>query len=1690
MIRKLHLVFLLLLACTYTGFAQHTCNLTLTPEGDNLCILEKRAYDFSMIRACRGNIVNYRANSPSAISYEWTVVGGDYQLFDNGSLCQVTWGEGYSGMVIVEAMLPDSSICTSQIQVVLEDKPVAGIISVPNYIVNVDDPEEKWIEVCLGDTLSFVDNSTSSDLPIIDYYWEFPYGVSNNRSISFVARDPGSYSIIHRVYNECGCYDEAKIKLIVREECPLKLSCFGTVCAYSQYSYSILSPGCTDYLWNVEGGTIVSPQHQPDVVVQWDAPESGFGMLYLDGASCECECKSRKSIKIPVISDNVNINGPDTICLDESYTFSVPLWGSTRYSWSVTPSTGIDVSEDNNNLILTPHQKRTYILSVTYSCDFLGCGPYTVTKVIDVRNKLNINADSSDEEVCIGTSLTFSTNTTAPSDWTVELNDSILHSNLGSTLSYTFNTNGIFVIKARNANYCNEALMTVIVKDNPPAPTMISGPDTICPGYTAEYSAIPSSQDNIIFWEWNTDGLIHTYAGNKVNITFGNSVENINVYQVDRETGCRSEAAVYHVSPFRLAAWPYQGYVRVCQGQTITLSSLRDQSEDDVLYEWKVEPAYALSIQGSHLAADLTILANYSNNLPLTARLILKRAYCDTSRYDTAYVRIGEIDPPTITHTPVCVGQSGSFSVADESDANKDASYWYIDNNTSNPEYGIPRNLVFDNTNSHVVHLHYVSKYGCDIDDSITITPCPAMADMQIISNNGTLSVVIDGGSTGYSYLWMTGETTSSIVHSDDNYWCKVTSSECGCIRKLSHHTEGSGCINVNAAFDIIPLCNNIIGINLHSIPGLNYPLSVSMSQRSYNKDYTVKNAGERLMVPDTGDFTLTVQWSMGDTCYYSTVHGAINNAIIMQYENNCNGQLVISGHQTNGVAIVIDATAINLSNSTISTHGLEVNRVSLSIPDSGWYRIHLIFNDDTSCWFDTLIHFNLAPSIQSINVGSTLCENTAFTFSADATGTDLTYKWEFGDGSWNFGNGIDHVYGYPEHSTVTLTVTDPNGCSSTYSTFVNVINNDLESFSQEGIVTNNSPTCPGDSVVIRTITGQSIYSWSPCDQFTGDSAYVFEAGTYIVDITSNIGGCRKQWERNVPYPNGPFASIVCDSTYCQGDIADIMGDIGNEYTYQWHIHSENIDDSATSSNLKYHLFNPGSYQVILQVSDLTGCSSFDTAYFYVHPTPSAPILQFCGNQCITAGPVDLCSASGLPLLWSNGTKGSSAQYFTDGSVGAYYIDVTTGCKSYGTTIQIPKAPNFDGLLTGCYCIDSNALPANLPLYSLGSSNTLPWKWDLFYSAIISGNIPPSPIMLPVPSVGEYNLVIPDYGLGCHTASPSLLIETQGCKNQITPNETSSVWGVVTKKICELIGCELQYVITVRICNGTNEPVCIDNISPILPINYSVTSGIPMMLNPTECQDVTLVMQYNFSSPSSFVYDMTCGGESVGNFTVDLSDWMDCVQPDTCVINVTPSFVLDQTLSQPYQSVFFNIGLTFPTLSGTVISVWCDQGQIIDGNYVAPTYSGLLMLDYGLMTQLVVDSADFCFHVVCCDDGRICTSDICIPYRDVWEMCGQLNFQSGSKKGNVIENNRDNNTETKFLLVPNPATKLVRVMQMDNRPMGDEIQLVEVFSMNGQKVISREFSDQFDISCLPSGTYIVKVVTSMNSYDYLKLIKQ
>ena len=74
--------------------------------------------------------------------------------------------------------------------------------------------------------------------------------------------------------------------------------------------------------------------------------------------------------------------------------------------------------------------------------------------------------------------------------------------------------------------------------------------------------------------------------------------------------------------------------------------------------------------------------------------------------------------------------------------------------------------------------------------------------------------------------------------------------------------------------------------------------------------------------------------------------------------------------------------------------------------------------------------------------------------------------------------------------------------------------------------------------------------------------------------------------------------------------------------------------------------------------------------------------------------------------------------------------------------------------------------------------------------------------------------------------------------------------------------------------------------------------------------------------------------------------------------------------------------------------------------------------------------------------------------------------------------------------MPNPATNEVNVIDSQIDVPADNIISIDVLSMQGQKVLSVEGTSQFDVSSLPAGAYIVRVVTDTNQHEYLKLIKK
>lgn len=1652
------------------------CDLMLVPEEDNLCVMEKRAMNYSWVRACRGGVSVYRAYSPSAVSYTWDVVGGTWTLSEDGTICTIVWGDGDAGMVQVVAMRNDSTTCEGYSHVELLDKPVIGLVSSPNYVVDPSSPKDKWIEVCAWDTIILTDNSTNGGLPIAEYYWESPYGISSSRTFSFVANTPDdSYDIIHRAYNECGCYDEEIIKIIIKDKCPVKFSCYGAVCGNSDATYTIEEPNFSEYNWSITGGQLLPPTNGRTVHVHWNTPESGYGTLYLDGTFSECECKSRKSIRIPVISGDVPISGTDTICVGDSYEFSLPLWGATEYTWSVSNPANVILDPDANIVSVRALQTGSYTLTATVECAFLNCGPYTIRKTIVVKDILSITPDS--PEVCAGSEVTFNADPNSVSYWSVEQNNQVVYSTTGVTMTYTFDNSGLYTVYAQNSNFCNRASQVVRVTDRPSSPYVTSGPTNVCPNSTYTYTAASAAPGCYILWEWIDDNGTQQYSGTKVNITFGSVLHDINVYQVNRTTGCMSEPTVYHVQTLQLAPWPYNSIIKICPYQQRTLSSLVDQSSNGVIYRWTVIPTNAISIQDSGMAAKVKLLANYTDGSVVEAKIILMRQWCGGVQYDTVIAHVGEIDPPTIIPPDeICVNRSNEFTVANWEEADQEDSYWYISSNSFIPVgeighfphfdpfdrinriYGVPAYISFPNAQSYDVHLHFVvSQGGCWADTMIQVSPvnCPGTAE--------------------------------------------------------------PGCINVEDAFQVVTHCRYTIVSIEDLLPGcgLEYPFTLTVRKNGRIILVTeVTGPTQHIMIPENGECDFSVGWSVDGQCYVHTVTVNLTGTVPdISLKNNCDGRLAVTAPFNTTVRVTpLDNVGASQS---VNFNGLfSPSSILITMPATGRYAVRFIFSriPNSDCYLDSIIYFDNTPlTIDNINISPNVCENTAYIFHVGVLGVaPFTYEWDFGDGSSNRGNDIKHVYDYREiAANVQLTVTDDNGCSISMRQPVTVHHDNTVSYT---LTVSSEPQCPDDPAVLVTNDALgNTYLWSPSGLSTTYTANVYNSGDYSVTVTTPIG-CRKKMKRNVAYPNAPFAAIIHDDNYCQGDVVKLYGDVGSNYTYTWVVTKpDGSSMTLTDANPQFNANQHGDYYVVLTVSDGT-CSSNANANFHVHKKPDLPTLSLCGNSCITNGPVDVCSDDGRDLHWSNGMRGPVVPYYYAGEVSAYYIDPVTGCKSDIKRTEIPKAPDFDGFLSGCYRFCYDNMPDKMLIYSLGVNNSSPFdlEWYYFEDPIHATSLPPVPADLPIVGDGEYHLKV-NYSHSpeeCEVFSPLFTIAGVDCKpnNPNNPGYTSPLVIVDPKVTCEVNHCDIIYVIHGQLCNLSGESIRIEevqsgNSTMAEPVN-------PFEIGPGECIDIEYSVVCNQNAPE-VIYLMFIGpeGTPVGYFYYNFYDWLYCLNLDSCNMNITPYIELEQT--SPNQTVYlqFQLGLGVAGAVGSVPAIWCDQGRILESDYSGGIYYGRLMVDYGLLSQLTANGGSFCFHVICCYEDKMCIQDICVSYSDLWnvvqtgEPYGRIpegGHQGGPKGGtkNINTTNGSNSTSqvqtsyTKLALDPNPATGTVSVCDATTRVPVADVVSVDVISMQGQVVLTVTGSGRLDISNLSVGSYIVKVVTGDGSCDYLKLIKK
>lgn len=212
--------------------------------------------------------------------------------------------------------------------------------------------------------------------------------------------------------------------------------------------------------------------------------------------------------------------------------------------------------------------------------------------------------------------------------------------------------------------------------------------------------------------------------------------------------------------------------------------------------------------------------------------------------------------------------------------------------------------------------------------------------------------------------------------------------------------------------------------------------------------------------------------------------------------------------------------------------------------------------------------------------------------FTNKSTGTgQLSYQWNFGDGTVSTAANPSHTYTINGSYTVSLKVTSAQGC--------------VDSIRQENLikvgVTKADFTAPATGCVneaipfASTLTSAASISWNFGDGTTATglnpTKRFAKAGTYTVQLISNFGACQDTVEKQITITPKPLAGFTADQqTFCSVPATASFRSAasGNNLRYEW-----SFGDSTTASGAApVHTYtSEGSYTVQLIITNEAGCS-------------------------------------------------------------------------------------------------------------------------------------------------------------------------------------------------------------------------------------------------------------------------------------------------------------------------------------------------------------------------------------------------------------------------------------------------------------------------------------------------------------------
>lgn len=336
-----------------------------------------------------------------------------------------------------------------------------------------------------------------------------------------------------------------------------------------------------------------------------------------------------------------------------------------------------------------------------------------------------------------------------------------------------------------------------------------------------------------------------------------------------------------------------------------------------------------------------------------------------------------------------------------------------------------------------------------------------------------------------------------------------------------------------------------------------------------------------------------------------------------------------------------------------------------------GQYSVSLSITSQDGCTSNTpLASINVAqPSAQFSADRLSGCPPLQVNFSSQGA-INLNYHWDFGDSQTSNLFSPSHTYQTPGVYQVTLTVTDPAGCTNTWSLPNTIqVSNGVNNFNPAPPViacapfsvnfSDNSPGTVGWNWDFGD--GNSSSQQNPVHTYT-------TAGTYQVGLQTQSGG--NGCSQNVfPYATyiikGGEANFTSTQTICPPYTSTFTDQSVNAVSWFW----EFGDGSTSTLQNPVHVYSqPGNYNVSLTITTSDGC------VYTTFQNWAASFLPLVANATATTNdsipPLNVQfnanSSGATQWFWDFGDGGTSTQQ------NPVHIFTTSGPFNISLTISNP----------------------------------------------------------------------------------------------------------------------------------------------------------------------------------------------------------------------------------------------------------------------------------------------------------------------------------------------------------------------------------------------------------------------------------